>query len=90
MNTLPSAVTPYKKTGIFTSDNVPTPFLKEHSTAEGTWGVLNVSKGSLTFCDDEAGKECHLTEASQTVIAPKQKHHLKLNGYVEFYVEFYR
>ena len=90
MKTLPASVEAYKKTGIFTSEAPPKAFLKEHATAKDTWGILMVTVGELVFCDDESGKEYALLEGEQMVIAPEQKHHLKLNGYAEFFVEFYR
>ncbi len=90
MKALPASVEACKKTGIFTSVAPPAPFLKEHTTAKGTWGVLTVKVGRLIFCDDESGKEYDLLEGDKMVIAPEQKHHLKLNVYAEFFVEFYR
>ncbi len=89
MNKLPSTVSPYKKTPIFTSGNVPTAFLNEHSTAPGTWGVLHIIEGELTFCNDETGEETLISREGRMIIAPGKKHHLKLNGHAEFYVEFY-
>lgn len=90
MNTLPEHVSAYKKTKLFTSECCPAAFLKEHSTAEGVWGVLHITKGGLVFCDDETGEDTPLTEGEQTVIATAMRHHLKLEGYAEFFVEFYR
>ncbi|WP_263322161.1 DUF1971 domain-containing protein [Endozoicomonas sp. Mp262] len=89
MTKLPSSVTPYKKTTIFTSDNIPKAFLKEHSTAPGTWGILHIIEGTLIFCDDETGQEYPLAKDKKMVIAPTKRHHLKLSGYAEIYVEFY-
>ncbi|MET4692463.1 DUF1971 domain-containing protein [Endozoicomonas lisbonensis] len=89
MRVLPDSVTPYKRTGLFTSDNVPDAFLKQHSTAKDKWGVLTVQKGSLIFCDDETQEKIKVAEPDSIVIKPSARHHLELEGYAEFYVEFY-
>lgn len=89
MNTLPDSVSPYKRTEIFTSESIPAAFLREHSTADSVWGVLNVTKGFLIFCIDDTLEKIHLEPSGHMVIAPGMKHHLEINGYAEFYVEFY-
>lgn len=89
MKTLPDTVSPYKRTALFTSDTIPAGFLREHKTPEGVWGVLNITKGSLIFCINDTSEKIQLEQSGQVVIAPRMKHHLELNGYAEFYVEFY-
>ncbi len=90
MKTLPENVTAYKRTKLFTSENIPGALLREHSTAENVWGVLHVTIGNITFYNDETGEETVLGKDDDFVISPAMRHHLEINSYAEFYVEFYR
>lgn len=91
---LPVGVTAYKRTATFDQSSVPAGLLQDHSTREGTWGVLRLESGRLRYVvTDPRRPPCHalLTpDTPEIVIEPTIVHHVELLGPVEFHVEFYR
>jgi tellurite resistance-related uncharacterized protein len=89
MKELPGDVTPYKRTPNFTADTVPAGLLKDHSTAEGVWALIQVESGSIeyTIGDDEIH---NLSPGTNGVVEPTVTHHIQLIGVASFFVEFYR
>mmetsp|Transcript_39453 Transcript_39453/g.95451 ORF Transcript_39453/g.95451 Transcript_39453/m.95451 type:complete len:158 (+) Transcript_39453:138-611(+) len=73
----------------FTNDFIPKGLLKNHSTKDGTWGVIRVNKGELQY---NIGEESFVLTTSKTgIIEPNIKHSVKsLSEDLEFVVEFYR
>lgn len=62
MPVLPSNVVKYsqvpKQAGkVFTADTIPKGLLKQHSTKDGTWGVIRVFKGELGYVLEEPAHE---------------------------------
>ena len=51
MKELPPGLEPYKRTPLFTGATVPAGLLKDHSTKEGTWGLINVEEGETRVGD---------------------------------------
>jgi tellurite resistance-related uncharacterized protein len=92
MQDLPADTTPYKRTPTFTQDTVPQGLLSEHQTKAGTWGLLTVESGSLTYVITEPGEEEEIVVAPSrlAVIAPQQRHHVRITGTVAFHVQFLR
>lgn len=91
MKSLPDHVKHYKSTPEFTGDSVPQALQRDHSTAEGVWGRIVVSEGSLRYCIEEPEAEQHvLGPAAPGVVEPQMKHHVEVTGPVRFHVEFYR
>jgi tellurite resistance-related uncharacterized protein len=80
---------------VFTADTIPKGLLKQHSTKDGTWGVIRVLKGELEYVLEQSEEtlevKFHLTSDFRGVIEPKSLHHVSpLSPDVEFVVEFYR
>ncbi|CAJ1964108.1 unnamed protein product [Cylindrotheca closterium] len=73
----------------FTNDFIPSGLLKDHSTKDGTWGVIRLNKGELQY---NIGEESFVLNASNPgIIEPNIKHSVKsLSEDLEFVVEFYR
>jgi tellurite resistance-related uncharacterized protein len=73
----------------FTNDFIPAGLLKDHSTKDGTWGVIRINKGELQY---NIGEERFvLTTSNPGIIEPNIKHSVKsLSEDLEFVVEFYR
>lgn len=96
MPQLPSDVVKYsqvpKAPKTFTVTTIPKGILKEHTTKSGTWGIINVMKGSLEYQINEPTiRKFELTAPSRGVIIPMVHHQVKpLTDDVEFIVEFYR
>ena len=89
MKNLPDNVVAYQRTNLFTQDSVPPGLLKNHSTKEGVWGLIQVENGQLEYTIEN--KEIHiLTPEKSGVVEPTVTHHVKPLGEVLFSVEFYR
>ena len=46
---LPDDVEPYGKTPLFTNETVPDKLLNHHDLQAGTWGLLTVEAGTVSF-----------------------------------------
>lgn len=94
MKALPEGLESYRRTGVFTEDNVPAGLLKDHSTKEGAWAVITVLSGQLRY--HVTDPRCPPLEAMITpqsapaVIEPEILHHVETVGPVRFYIEFFR
>ena len=63
--------------------------LKDHSTKEGVWGLIQVEKGKLEYTIGE--NEIPIpTSDNNGVVEPVTIHHARPLGEVLFSVEFYR
>ncbi len=86
----PDNVIAYKKTAEFTEKTIPKGFQKDHSTKNGTWGLLHVLEGSLIYTVNYPSiTQYEVTQGNQAVIAPCLLHSVEPQGKVRFYVEFY-
>jgi tellurite resistance-related uncharacterized protein len=77
----------------FTAQKIPSGLLKQHSTKQGTWGIIRVSTGKLSYqINEPIEREFVLTpDTPPGVIEPKVLHQVKpLTGDLEFVVEFLR
>ena len=91
MKDIPSNVSPYKKTLIFTERTVPAGLLKNHNTKEGVWGKIVIESGLLEYTIQEPTYEItQLSPNNHGVVEPLIKHYIKPLGPVNFYIEFYR
>jgi tellurite resistance-related uncharacterized protein len=93
MAELPSNVEKYTQLpsleSCFTNDFIPAGLLKDHSTRDGTWGVIRVKTGKLQY--NVGDESFELTLESPGIIQPSVKHSVKsLSDDLEFVVEFYR
>ena len=89
MKKLPDNVVAYQRTKLFTQDSVPPGLLKNHSTKEGVWGLIQIENGQLEYTIEN--KDVHiLTPEKSGVVEPTVTHHVKPLGEVLFSVEFYR
>ena len=89
MKKLPDNVVAYQRTNLFAQDSVPTGLLRNHSTKEGVWGLIQIEKGQLEYTIEN--KEVHiLTPENSGVVEPTVTHHVRPLGEVLFFVEFYK
>lgn len=89
MKSLPADVTAYKRTPVFTQDTVPAGLLKDHTTKEGTWALIRVEEGRLGYVIEDG--EAHiLSPGRDGVVEPQVPHHIRPEGPVSFFIEFYR
>ena len=85
------------KTGVFSADNIPQGLLKNHSTKEGTWGIIRVLQGKLQYSihhentDTSPAEVFELDTNMPGFIEPRVLHQVAaLTDTVEFVVESYR
>ncbi|MBP7722532.1 MAG: DUF1971 domain-containing protein [Alphaproteobacteria bacterium] len=89
MKSLPQNVQSYSRTATFTQDTVPKGLLKDHTTKENVWGLIQVQSGKLEYTIQN--EESHILDPERDgVIEPLIPHHIKPLGLVSFYVEFYK
>ena len=91
MKQLPASVKPYKKTAVFTENTIPAGLLKDHTTAEGVWGLIHILSGELGYqISGEKEGGYILNQKLPGIVEPKVKHHIKAIAAVKFYIEFNR
>lgn len=91
MKELPSHVSAYKKTSVFTQKTVPAGLLKAHTTKAGTWGKINIISGKLLYViETEPLESIELSPSKYGVVEPEVPHHVQPLGETEFFVEFYK
>ena len=91
---LPEGVTAYRRTPDFTELTVPHGLLQAHSTKAGTWGLIHVLEGALTYriVDERRSETERRLEpgAAPGVVEPEILHEVTPQGSVRFNVEFFR
>ncbi|MEJ5977741.1 DUF1971 domain-containing protein [Novosphingobium sp. PS1R-30] len=91
---LPPGLEAYKRTPEFTETSVPAGLRADHTTKEGTWGLIEVEQGSLIYRVTDprrAASERVLTPDSEPgVVEPTIRHHVEPLGAVRFRVTFLR
>lgn len=91
MKTLPTDVTPFKRTPEFTESSVPQGLLHGHTTPAGVWATIVVLEGSLTYrILEPVAEETELSPDRHGVVEPTVRHEVVPTPGVRFYVEFYR
>lgn len=88
---LPDDVEPYGKTPLFTTDTVPDKILNQHDLQAGTWGLLTVESGTVSFF--RQGDDAPLAVISPEkpfVILPEEVHYVRLSEDASFFVTFYK
>ncbi|TDJ09434.1 MAG: DUF1971 domain-containing protein [Deltaproteobacteria bacterium] len=88
MKELPEDVNSYKKSNVFSQDDIPAGLLKNHQTKEKTWGMIRVLEGEIMYVIGE--EEIRLSLDRPGIIEPQVHHHVKVMGPVKFFVEFFK
>ena len=91
MDTIPEGFKAYKRTPLFTSENVPKTLLHRHNTKGGSWGKIHVSRGSLEYLIFGPPERVYtLTPGTPGIIKAMEYHKVTLlEPDTEFHVEFY-
>lgn len=86
----PEGLTHLRQTPEFTDTEFPVGLAKNHATKAGVWGLLHILDGSLEYVVQEpAEKTYRLQKGDSGIIPPTMLHHVRTNGPVRFYVEFF-
>lgn len=89
MKRLPAGVQFYKRTSLFTQENLPDALRKDHATGAGIWGVIHIKRGEMEYII--AGQDVYRLKPGQNgVIEPQTLHHVKPLGDVSFFIEFFK
>ncbi|HHX81497.1 MAG TPA: DUF1971 domain-containing protein [Pseudomonadaceae bacterium] len=86
---LPSGVVPYRRTGEFTEQTLPTGLRKDHSTKPGVWALIHVLEGRLRYCVPAWGYDEVLEPGRLGIVAPEVVHFVEPQGAVRVFVEFH-
>lgn len=94
MTRLPTGLTAYKRTPTFTEASIPAGLLRDHSTKDGTWGLIHVEDGRLRYVVTDPRREGaeHILSADGKpgIVEPTILHFVEPLGPVRFHVEFLR
>ena len=94
MAPLPPSLVRYKRTPSFTEVTVPAGLLNDHSTKNGTWGLIHVEEGRLRYMVTDARRErgdfILTPDSAPGVIEPMILHRVEPLGWVQFHVEFWK
>jgi len=79
----------YSSSPVFDQDTLPDALRRSHSTKSGTWGLLEVISGQITYVVEETGKGKNLREGDLQPIAPDEVHHVEPLGPMQMQVHFF-
>ena len=89
--TMPTGLTLTRTTPSFTAESVPAGLRNAHEVAEGVWGRLLVSAGTVRFVfEDEADHPIEVVAGAHVDIPPQRRHHVEPSPDAVFSVEFHR
>lgn len=88
---LPLGSVAYRTIGPFGAQTLPSGLRAEHRLKAGTWGVLDLSEGSLRFVwDDEQGGAHELAAPARFIVPPEVPHHVEGDGPFALTIAFHR
>jgi tellurite resistance-related uncharacterized protein len=88
---LPFGSHAYRTIGPFDAESLPAGLRAEHRLKEGTFGVLELTQGSLRFVwDDGRGGTEALSAPARLVVPPQVPHHVESDGPFALTIAFYR
>ena len=88
---LPDDVEASGKTSLFTNETVPGKILNHHELQAGTWGLLTVEAGTVSFFrQGEDAPVAVISSEKPFVILPEEVHYVRLSEDAKFFVTFYK
>tara|TARA_R110000824_G_scaffold104360_11_gene247727 strand:- start:13973 stop:14281 length:309 start_codon:yes stop_codon:yes gene_type:complete len=81
---------PYGASPIFDENSLPDKLRNEHSTKDGTWGLLRVLEGEVELVFIDPPSQRLVTVDNPAPIPPQSPHFVKPTGPMKVQVEFYR
>lgn len=81
---------PYKSTKVFDEATLPQGFKSAHKTKPGSWAVLQILSGSITYIVEETGAEFLLSQGDAKLIAPEELHHVRPDGPIAMQLHFFK
>lgn len=87
----PAELERYRETKIFDEHSTPAGLRADHDTRAGVWGRVEVEAGALELCfAAPLDERVRVSAGSWAAIPPELRHHLELDGPVQFRVSFWR
>lgn len=88
---LPANAEASGKTPVFTNETVPDKILNHHDLQAGTWGLLTVESGTVSFFLKGDETPLAVIASGETfVILPEEIHYVRLSEDAKFSVTFYK
>lgn len=88
---LPDDVEASGKTSLFTNETVSGKILNHHELQAGTWGLLTVEAGTVSFFrQGEDAPVAVISSEKPFVILPEEVHYVRLSEDAKFFVTFYK
>ena len=88
---LPDDVEASGKTSLFTNETVPDKILNHHELQAGTWGLLTVEAGTVSFfLQGDDAPLAVISPERPFVILPEEVHYVRLSEDAKFFVTFYK
>jgi tellurite resistance-related uncharacterized protein len=88
---LPARTAAYRTIGPFDAQTLPAGLRAEHRLKEGTWGLLELTEGTLRFLwDDEQGGADDLAAPATLIVPPQVLHHVESEGPFALTIAFHR
>ena len=79
------------KTPLFTNETVPNKILNHHELQAGTWGLLTVEAGTVSFfLKGSDAPVAVISSEKPFVILPEEVHYVRLSEDTRFFVTFYK
>lgn len=85
-----TAAATYGASPIFDENSLPDKLRNEHSTKDGTWGLLRILEGEVELVFIDPPSQRLVTVDNPAPIPPQALHYVKLTGPMKMQVEFYR
>jgi tellurite resistance-related uncharacterized protein len=85
-----SPLAPYGASPIFDETSLPDKLRNQHSTKDGTWGLLRVLEGEVELVFVDPPSQRLVTVDDPAPIPPQSVHFVRLTGPMKMQVEFYR
>ena len=87
---LPEGAEPYRTIGPFDAATLPAGLRRTHDLKQGTWGLVSLAEGSLSFVwEDEEGGRAELSAPVEIVVPPQVQHHVEGDDF-RLTITFYR
>jgi cupin 2 domain-containing protein len=88
---LPPDAEAYRTIGPFDAETLPQGLRAEHSLKPGTWGLIELTEGSLRFVwDDAEGGTEDVVAPARLIVPPQVLHHVEGSGSFALTITFYR
>ena len=82
---------PHRTIGPFDAETLPAGLRAEHRLKAGTWGVVRLLEGSLSFAwDDGTGRTDRVTAPAEVIVPPQVPHHVQGAGPFTLTIAFFR